>query len=434
MLLLLKFFQFFLAVSAAYCALNFRTPTLSKLRPGLFLVIIAVSLILMLLEVRVIKERKLTVNFTTSLLILLISGFTLTTALTTETKFQLTKQMVFHTPPSELEELGGHFVVGYGNYEEVKNLVEKRAIAGVFITKRNIQDKTKSEIYQQIQTLQSLRASQGLSPLLIATDQEGGIVSRLSPPLTKLPSLSKAIAESHNIETQEKIVIEYAKKQSKELSQIGINLNFAPVVDLNKGIINPDDKYSQIYKRAISTDKEVVSRVASWYCQNLEPVKCTLKHFPGLGRVTNDTHLDEAELTTSVEELNKDDWVPFRQASNSTQALIMLAHAKLIAVDAQHPVSFSEEVVKGILRDDWQYHGILITDDFSMGAVYKSEDGLENATVKAINAGVDLILIAYDPDLYYEAVSALLKAKKQGSLDSELLGKSKMRLERLWSN
>ncbi|NER97052.1 MAG: glycoside hydrolase family 3 protein, partial [Symploca sp. SIO1B1] len=252
-----------------------------------------------------------------------------------------------------------------------------------------------------------------------------------SPPLTQLPPLATIISEEQPIEQSKAAVIKYARVHGQELSEIGVNLNFAPVVDLNKGVINPQDKFSQIYRRAISTDREVVAKVALWYCQTLEEygVKCTIKHFPGLGRVDTDTHIDHAELDTPLSELVADDWVPFRQVMNNSQAFTMLGHAKLMAVDDQNPVSFSSAVVGDMIRKSWQHDGVLITDDFCMQAVYSSKAGLAAATIEAINAGIDLVLIAFTQDLYYPAMDALLKADQAGILDQVVLDKSYRRLE-----
>jgi beta-N-acetylhexosaminidase len=226
-------------------------------------------------------------------------------------------------------------------------------------------------------------------------------------------------------------IIQYSETQGRELSEIGVNVNFAPVLDLNKGIVNPEDKFSQIYKRAISNDKDIVAKVAAWYCDALQKykVKCTLKHFPGLGTVQTDTHVDSAELNASIAQLTQEDWVPFRKLMNTSQAFVMLSHAKLMAIDAQVPTSFSAAIVNQLIRKDWQYNGILITDDFCMQAVYSSKDRLENATVKAINAGVDLILIAFDSDLYYESMNAALNADRTGKIDKNQLTKSQKRLQ-----
>lgn len=429
--LLIKLVKLGLAVSLVFPAVYFRTPWLASLRDWAFGLVFILSLGLIVSEISGWTRNSSQRHVILSVLILAIASFSFSLAVTTEVKFQLTKQAIINREASQLETLGQHFIVGYRNLEEVKTLVEKGAIAGVFITRRNIQNKTPDEINQEIQSLQAIRANQGLSPLWIATDQEGGIVSRLSPPLTRLPPLSSIIKDEKDIDSAKEDVIRYASIHGKELSKIGINLNFAPVVDLNYGVISSEDKYSKIYLRAISADKDIVAKVALWYCQTLADygVTCTIKHFPGLGRVDTDTHLEDAQLKTSVAELTQADWVPFREVMSKTNAFTMLGHAQLIAVDPDHPVSFSQQVVTDIIRDKWQHNGILITDDFSMHAVYGSRDGLEAATVKAINAGVDLILMAYDTDLYYNAMNALLQSESANRLDITVLKSSNTRLK-----
>jgi len=415
-------------------AVLFRKPFLTESRSWLTPVIFTVSLGLILIEVWWFYRTKLIQKISHLLiLILACSGFAI--AAHTEADFQWVKQTVLTANPSSLEKLGQHFIVGYRNLEEAKALVERRAIAGVFITTRNIQHKTKAEIRDEIRSLQAIRQTQGLSPLWIATDQEGGIVSRLSPPLTPLPPLASIVNSQAAIASQKDAVFQYAHVHGKELSELGINLNFAPVVDLNKQIVNPSDRYSRIYQRAISADKTIVAQVASWYCDTLAShhVHCTLKHFPGLGRINNDTHVEEAQLPTPIATLVQDDWVPFRTLMGHVQAFVMLGHARLMAIDADHPVSFSKAVITDLIRDQWHYQGILVTDDFCMQAVYGSNDGVGKASLTALNSGVDLILLSFDPDLYYDAMNALLKAEKTGSVKNEPLATSQQRLTYQWS-
>jgi beta-N-acetylhexosaminidase len=160
-------------------------------------------------------------------------------------------------------------------------------------------------------------------------------------------------------------------------------------------------------------------------------VLCTLKHFPGLGRVTTDTHLAGANLDTSLAQLAASDWVPFR-ALMGTGTVTMLSHARLTAVDRDHPASFSRPVVD-IVRREWGYDGVLITDDFSMGAVYQSREGIAGGSVAALNAGVDLILISYDTDQYFEIMHGLLGAAADGTLRPRELKESDRRLGELSS-
>jgi beta-N-acetylhexosaminidase len=106
----------------------------------------------------------------------------------------------------------------------------------------------------------------------------------------------------------------------------------------------------------------------------------------------------------------------------------MLSHARLIALDAETPVSFSPAVVSGLLRQTWAYDGVLITDDFSMGAVYGTKEGVAAASIAALDAGVDLILIAYDPAQYFPMMDAVLAASRDGSLRPAVLAQSARRL------
>jgi beta-N-acetylhexosaminidase len=108
----------------------------------------------------------------------------------------------------------------------------------------------------------------------------------------------------------------------------------------------------------------------------------------------------------------------------------MLGHASLTALDRAHPVSFSQAVVAGLLHGEWRYDGVLITDDFSMGAVYRSREGIADASVAALNAGVDLILVSFDTDQYYAVMHGLLAADRDGRLQPDALRQSEARLSR----
>ena len=206
-----------------------------------------------------------------------------------------------------------------------------------------------------------------------------------------------------------------------------------PVVDLNHRTVNPGDRLTRIHERAISADPQIVTDVAGRYCAALwqHGVHCTLKHFPGLGRVFEDTHMESADLATSVSELAAADWIPFRALMPDANRFTMLGHARLTTVDGKRPVSFSPAVVAGMIRGAWHHDGILITDDFCMGAVTGSPEGIGGAGVAALNAGVDLILVSYDPDQYYPVVHALLRADRDGRLRPQVLRQSEERLNRV---
>lgn len=421
-----------IALALVPFAWDWRSPFLAEVRPWALLGLIVVPLGVILAELRLLitsRPEQQVLRVLTELG-LLAAALVLTATLALEARFHWDRYQVLHANPVRLERLGRHFIVGYRSLAEVGKLVSLRAVVGVFISGSNARGKSIAEIARQIKSLQQIRQEQNLPPLWIATDQEGGPVSRLSPPLTRLPALSELVARYSDKNRLQQAVRDLAAEQARELAEVGVNLNFAPVVDINHHVKNPGDRYTRIYERAISADPAVVAQVAAWYCAALEDagVHCTLKHFPGLGRVSGDTHLHPANLATSLTELTKTDWVPFRALMRDGKAFTMLAHVKLTAIDSKRPASMSPAVISGLLRDDWQYDGVLITDNFSMMAVYRSRDGMDDGSIEALNSGVDLILVSWDPDQYYRIMYALLKADQQGRLDRRMLRKSDRRL------
>ena len=394
---------------------------------------IALPLCLILVQVWILRTSSSSqrVLKSVSALGLFAAALALSTTVALEASFHWVRYQVLHTDPSLLEKPGRHLMVGYRDLTEVRELIRLRAVGGIFLSSGNVRNKSIAEVRQIIQSFQNQRQQQGLPPLWIATDQEGGGVSRLSPPLTHLPGLSEIVQRYSDLGQREQAVREFARTQGRELANVGVNINFAPVVDLNYKLINPNDWYTRIFERAISDDPAVVAQVAAWYCSELEKagVRCTLKHFPGLGRAFEDTHLRDASLTASMAELGDTDWVPFRALMRDSRVFTMLGHVRLTALDKERPVSMSPAVIAGLLRRDWKYDGVLITDNFSMAAVYRSSEGMSNGSIQALNAGVDLILISWDTDQYYPVMYSLLKADRQGRLDREALKRSDQRLE-----
>jgi beta-N-acetylhexosaminidase len=265
----------------------------------------------------------------------------------------------------------------------------------------------------------------------IRTDQEGGIVQRMSPPLSSLPPLASVIAGA-KLEAIYDLSFTYGQQQGRELAALGVNVNFAPLADLSTTAQRQRlDFRSLIGQRAIDASPARVSAAVIGYGQGLQAqgVLATLKHFPGLGRVKEDTHLFQAKLNTSANELASTDWVPFREGLRATQSLLMVGHATLTTVDATRPASLSAKVVQGIVREQWGHQGVIVTDDLFMGPVV--QHGMCAAGVDAINAGVDLLLVSYDTDQYYEVMHCLVRAHQDGRLLAQRLGDSDRRLRNL---
>lgn len=433
--------KLFVAVLSSVAALallpvawDLRSPCLFAIRPWALKGLIALPLSLILADAWVLRASRPGQHVVRVLawLGLVAATVTLIATLAQEARFYWVRHQILNAAPERLEKLGRHLIVGYLDLAEVQELVRLRAVAGIFLSARNVRDKSVAEIRHVIRSLQSQRKEQGLPPLWIATDQEGGIVSRLSPPLTHQPSISEIVKRHSDEAEREQAVRRYAQEQAQGLAKVGVNLNFSPVVDLNYQVVNPEDRFTRIYRRAIARDPAVVAQVALWYCDTLEKagICCTLKHFPGLGRVYEDTHKGQANLAASVSDLTDTDWVPFRTLMRETDAFLMLSHVRLKSVDSESPVSVSHAVIDGLIRGEWKHDGVLITDNFTMQAIYGSRCGMDNGSVQALNAGVDLILVSYDPDQYYRIMYALLKAHRHGKLSAAALHRSDRRLGR----
>lgn len=357
-----------------------------------------------------------------------------------------------------MERIGRHIITGLDSIDSAKVLVEKRAIAGIFISDHNVRRKTAAQIREQIAKLQAIRAAQGMPPLIIAADQEGGSVSRLSPPLTFQPRLGSIVeapvAPKVAVRTRNRRgrlvrtyvpgpplppdtdaakqarVEAFAKAQAAGLKSMGVTLNFSPVVDLKTKLKSRNDGETNLGGRAISNDADLVTKTATWYCSTLirEGVMCTLKHFPGLGRVAADTHRRQASLSATRDDLLTHDWAPYRALMEKPGITTMLAHVKLTAVDDKTPASFSTAVIDGLIRQEWHHTGLLVTDDFSMGAVTRAQEGKAGAAIKSLNAGADLVLVSWGERDLASIVSGLLDADAKGQLDHSKLDASAARM------
>ncbi len=342
--------------------------------------------------------------------------------------FEWRKRTVLQTDAVQAHVLGRHFIVGYSSFPEVAALAEKGLIAGVYVTRHNIGTKADA-LKTEIAVLQDKRRSAGLPPLIVAADQEGGIVSHLAPALTKLPALSTLASLPPQLRSAQAEA--FGRIHGQELAALGVTLNLAPVLDLRPETKrNRFDFNTLIGYRAISDDPGVVAGIAGSYVQGLAAlgVGAAVKHFPGLGRVRTDTHHFSANLDTSVEELEASDWRPFRDVLEGSKAQLMVGHVTLKSVDPDRAASHSRRVIDGIIRKKWNYQGIVMTDDLVMGAIY--QHNVCTAVVEALNAGVDLLLVAFDGAQFYRIFACASEAFAQGRLDAGTLRDSEARLKR----
>jgi beta-N-acetylhexosaminidase len=338
------------------------------------------------------------------------------------------KYRTLHAEGPMALELGRRFVVGYSSYDQVAPLVSKGLVGGIFINQRNLKGRSAEALRSEIAGLQELRRAKNLPPLIVAADQEGGIVSHLSPPLTALPALATLAALPADERAQK--AEDFGRLHGLELSGLGVTLNLAPVIDLKPGWSrNRFDFHSLIHQRAISADPAVTADVATDYLRGLQTagVTGTVKHFPGLGRIRADTHHFRASLNAPVADLEASDWRPFRTTLAQPGAWLMVGHVAVAAIDPARAASHSTEVIEGLIRGKWGYDGIVMTDDLVMGPIYQY--GICAATVEALNAGVDLLLVAYDGRQFYRIFDCALAASARGAVDRTVMAKAIARLD-----
>lgn len=387
--------------------------------------LVASALAILLFAARCARERG---RWLVAGLWFALGASALLVAASEEARFRAQRQAVLDAG-ADGRDLGHHFLVGYSDLAEVAELARRGLVAGVYLSRRNATGKSVTAIRQEIAGLQALRREAGLPPLQVVVDQEGGGVAHLSPPLPAMPSLAELVRDDASEEPLEARVRAYGRMQGAALRELGVTQNLAPVVDVPNADVKPGfDTHTRLRQRAIASDPELVTRVARAYGEGLlsQGVRPTLKHFPGLGRVAVDTHHFPGRVETSKVRLSETDWRPFRELAASGAA-IMVGHVVLAAVDPARPASLSRSVVTGLLRREWGFVGQVVSDDLTMGAVYR--DGIGAAAVAALNAGVDLLLVSYDPDQYFRAMAAALVAYRQGEIAAATLAVSRHRLE-----
>jgi beta-N-acetylhexosaminidase len=340
---------------------------------------------------------------------------------------RLREERILATPPELGQLYGRHFIIGYDDIGDVEPLVARGLVGGVFVTQRNAAGRGVEELRAEIAHLRNLRREAGLPPLIVAADQEGGLVSRLSPPLPAHPPLSM-LASLPSAERRARAWQE-GEAMGSELHALGVTLDFAPVVDLrtDRNVGTPDFG-SRIDRRAIDADPAIVAEIATAFAQGLDAkgVKATLKHFPGLGRVPEDTHAVRARLAAPATELDTTDWATFRQVLAHAPAAVMASHAIVDAIDPDHPASQSKAAIDSLLRGAWGFDGIVVTDDLIMGAVFRHD--ICSGVVASLNAGVDLLLVSYDGRQFYRLIDCVLTAERDGKLDRASIAASDARL------
>lgn len=300
------------------------------------------------------------------------------------------------------EKIGQILLVRVPLTNQIEDL-KKYNFGGYLLFGRDFDSKTKDEVINMIKKYQD----NSKIPLLIAVDEEGGSVSRISSNTNLVNTPFKSSRELYQEGGFDLIRTDTINK-SNILSELGINLNLAPVVDVTT---NPND---YMYKRSIGLSPSLTSEYARVVinASHLGSVSYTLKHFPGYGN-NLDTHLGASVDTRSYESIEENDLPPFKAGIDAHAEAVLVSHNVVSAIDKNNPASLSKEV-HNLLRDKMKFTGIIITDDLSMNAINQ-----DTSVVDAIIAGNDLLIVTD----YENAINSIKDALNNGTLSEELINK-----------
>lgn len=278
--------------------------------------------------------------------------------------------------------------------KKMKKSMNDYKVGGVIFFARNI--KTRKQTTAFINNLQKTSEV----PMFISVDEEGGSVSRIGKNkkmgITKFPPM-REIGDS-NDKTK---AFEVGDTIGREIKELGFNLDFAPIADVDT---NPDSP--EIGDRSFSSDPDIAADMVVECVKGLQGngVSATLKHFPGHGSATSDTHKGYADINQSIKQLRKVEFVPFKAGIAAGVDLVMVSHLAITNVTGEPvPASLSSLMITDILRNELGFQNLVITDALNMKAItdiYSPEE----VAVKAVEAGADILLMPQDLSEAYDGI------------------------------
>lgn len=319
------------------------------------------------------------------------------------------------------EKIGQMLLCGFQGTEavgEVDAFLRKYPIGGVIYFARNVE--TPEQVERLSSELQRIAVDSGNVPLWISIDQEGGMVARITEGIALMPG-QMAIAAAGS--TQDAYQAAYIS--GVELRSMGINMNFAPVLDVNNNAANP-----VIGVRSFGESPQSVAAYGASSIAGVQDagISATAKHFPGHGDTDTDSHLDLPVITHDRERVERVELIPFRAAIAAGVDAMMSAHIYFPALEPDRlPVTLSRTVLSGLLRQELGYDGMIVTDCMEMDAI-AANYGTVDAAVMAVEAGADLVLISHTAHLQAGAFEALLAAVQSGRISETRIDESVTRL------
>lgn len=291
--------------------------------------------------------------------------------------------------------------------QQTKQFIQEQGVGNIILFKRNI--KSTEQLSALVQDLKSLPGEQ-MPPLWVSIDQEGGKVNRLPQ---QFPS-AQALAEQNDPDVTEQT----GSDIGKALSGLSIDVDFAPVLDINSNPKNP-----VIGSRAFGTEPESVVKHSMAMLDGLDDYVLTVgKHFPGHGDTNVDSHYSLPIINKSWEELEQLELIPFRAAIEHHIDAMMVGHLYLPQVDEQYPASLSPTVISHYLRDELNFEGVIITDDLVMGGITENYE-VGEAAVLALQAGNTMFIVGHHPEQQQAVIDSLVEAVEQHIIDEAEIDK-----------
>ena len=307
-----------------------------------------------------------------------------------------------------LEALGELFIMGLSGFEvspETSKWMTEAKIGGIILFSHNYD--TPAQLVELSAQIQEHKTH---LPLWIAVDQEGGKVQRFKKGFTRIPEATHIGAAR-----SPKLAFEIAEVISRELRAVGVNLNFCPIADIATNPKNP-----VIGNRSFGENEEIVSKMVTSFIRGhlVHGVQPCVKHFPGHGDTSTDSHYALPRIDNPIEVLQKREFIPFKRAFRSKCAMVMTAHILNSKLDPKWPATLSHFILHNILREQLQYRGVIVSDDMEMKAI-ADHFGAQDAPRLALIAGCDMVIyrseaaarIAYD-SLKRSLVDGTLSAER----------------------
>ena len=344
----------------------------------------------------------------------------------TPTPDPVAEQMAAMTTEQKVGQLLVAGIEGTQPGEDAVQAIQTAQVGGIILFGRNVE--SASQLVELTNGLKELNGD--AVPLFLGVDQEGGRVDRMPPEVDRTPSAGQ-VGQSEN---WNEMGAAYGTLLSAECAAFGFNLDFAPCLDIWS---NPEN--TVIGDRAFGGDWETVSDFGFHAVQAMEEagnVVPVVKHFPGHGDTSTDSHVDLPVVDKTLDDLRQGELAPFDIALSGEYwgepkmdpaPAVMVAHILMTQIDPDLPASLSPKVVTGLLRQEMGYEGMVCTDDLTMGAI-SSTYGMGEAAVMAVEAGCDLLLVCHGADNLTAARDALLEAVETGRISQERLDESVYRI------